>query len=77
MYTRLYLFFANFYEMCFGKILMWKFTTHNGCQVMAKAHLSVCPYELKTVALSIINLECLKNMQATQIIMFVICKFWR
>jgi hypothetical protein len=42
---------------------------------MAKAHLSVCPYELKTVALSIINLECLKNMQAAQIKMFVICKF--
>ena len=65
------------YEMCFGKILMWKLTTHNGCQVMAKAHLSVCPYELKTVALSIINLECLNNMQAAQIKMFVVCKFWR
>jgi hypothetical protein len=56
------------YEMCFGKILMWKFTTHNGCQVMAKAHLSFCPYELKTVALSIINSKCLEYIQAAQII---------
>ena len=65
------------YEMCFGKMLMWKLTTHNGCQVMANDHLSFWPCELRTVALSIINSKCLKNIQAAKFIIFVICKFWR
>ena len=69
---RVYYADAVLYEMCFGEIVMWKFTTHNGCEVMAKAHLSLWPCELKTVALNIVNSKCLNNKQAAKIVMFVI-----